>query len=227
MKLPFLGRLSAAFLVLCITSLTISAQEKEVFKKKGLTLTFISNDASFSPALKKRLIETFFVVYPVLGKQYNQNTAKEVTFSIDTAYKGVAATSGTVVSFAPQWFVKHGEDIDVVTHEVMHIVQAYGNATGPWWVTEGIADYVRNVYGVNNPAAKWMLGEYKPGQKYDNGYRVTARFFMWLEKNGHSGIVKVLDKSMREHTYSESIWKDQTSKTLDELWDAYVQNPAI
>lgn len=227
MKVPILKLLSASFLFICVSSLTISAQEKEVIKKKGLTLTFMSNDPAFSPVVKKRLIETFFQVYPVLENEYNRNSASAVTFFIDTAYKGVAATSGTVVSYNPQWFVKHAEDIDVVTHEVMHIVQAYGNAPGPWWVTEGIADYVRSVYGVNNPAAKWMLGPYKAGQKYDNGYRVTARFFTWLEKNGHKGIVKALDKSMRDHSYTENIWKDQTTKTLDELWDAYVLNPAL
>lgn len=227
MKLPFLRGLFAAFFLIFVSSMAISAQEKEVFKKKGLTLTFMSNDASFSPVVKQKLIETFFQVYPVLAKEYNPNTAKAVTFFIDTAYKGVAATSGTVVSYNPQWFIKHAEDIDVVTHEVMHIVQAYGNAPGPWWVTEGIADYVRSVYGVNNNAAKWMLGAYKEGQKYDNGYRVTARFFTWLEKNGHPGIVKALDKRMRDHSYTENVWKEQTSKTLDELWNAYILNPAL
>lgn len=227
MIVPSLKVLTIACLSFVCLSASVSAQEKEVFKKKGYTLNFISEDKAFSPALKTRLVETFFQVYPLLAKKYNVKTAGEVTFLIDTAYKGVAATTGTVVSYSPLWFKQHPEDIDVVTHEVMHIVQAYGDAPGPWWITEGIADYVRYIYGVNNENAKWTLPAYKTGQKYDNGYRITARFLAWLEKHGHPGIVKALDQSMRNHTYTESIWKDQTTKTLDELWDSYVLNPTL
>lgn len=218
--------LSTAFLLFLASSSLVSGQEKEVIKKKGLTLTFINEDKTFSPALKTRMVETFFHVYPQLKKEYNENTNKEVTFVIDTAYKGVAATGGDRVSFSPEWFKKHPEDIDVVTHEIMHIVQAYGDGGGPWWVTEGIADYVRYKFGVDNAGAKWTLPNYKEGQKYDNGYRITARFLAWLEKS-NPGIVKTLDKNMRDHSYKNEIWKDKTGKTLDELWTAYAQNPSL
>ncbi|RAJ37482.1 basic secretory protein-like protein [Pedobacter cryoconitis] len=211
----------------------VSAQQKAVFKdkevvyKKGLKLTFINQDKSFSPVVKQRMIGTFFKVYPALKAEYNEKTAKEVTFVIDTTYKGVAATQGTIVAFSPVWFRQHPGDIDVVTHEVMHIVQNYGSNAGPWWITEGIADYVRYQYGVDNAGAKWTLPDYKSGQNYDNGYRITARFLAWLEKHEHQGIVKNLDQQMRAHTYKEEFWKTQTTKTLPELWAAYVQNPII
>ncbi|WP_158795953.1 basic secretory protein-like protein [Pedobacter sp. L105] len=222
-----LRALSAACLLFLSSSVLVSAQEKESFKKKGNTLTFITQDANFSPAVKARLIETFFKVYPELKKQFNPNAAKEVTFVIDTAYKGVAATSGTIVSFSPVWFKKHPEDVDVVTHEVMHIVQAYGENAGPWYITEGIADYVRYVYGVDNAGAKWTLPNYKEGQKYENGYRVTARFFAWMEKHGYAGIVKKIDKNMRDHTYTDDTWKTLTTKTLNELWSSYIADPTL
>lgn len=217
----------AACLLFLFFSAAVSAQEKEVFKKEGYTLTFITQNNDFSPALKTRMIETFFQVYPLLKKEYNQNAAKEVTFLIDTTYKGVAATSGTVVSFSPAYFKTHSGDVDVVTHEVMHIVQAYGSGGGPWWITEGIADYARYKFGVDNAGAHWALPDYKAGQKYDNGYRVTARFFAWLEAHGHPGIVKIMDQSMRNHKYKEELWKDQTTKSLDDLWASYALNPAI
>lgn len=226
MNKPTFKALSTACLLFLASSSLVSGQEKEVIKKKGLTLTFINEDKTFSPALKTRMVETFFHVYPQLKKEYNENTNKEVTFVIDTAYKGVAATGGDRVSFSPEWFKKHPEDIDVVTHEIMHIVQAYGDGGGPWWVTEGIADYVRYKFGVDNAGAKWTLPNYKEGQKYDNGYRITARFLAWLEKS-NPGIVKTLDKNMRDHSYKNEIWKAQTGKTLDELWTAYTQNPVL
>lgn len=218
--------LGVASLFFLAYSSAASAQDKQVIKKNGYTLTFINEDQSFSAALKTRMIETFFKVYPELKNAYNAKTNRAVTFVIDTAYKGVAATGGDKVSFSPEWFRKHPEDIDVVTHEIMHIVQAYGDGGGPWWVTEGIADYVRYKFGVDNAGARWTLPDYREGQKYDNGYRVTARFLAWLEKS-NPGIVKTLDKNMRSHTYKEEIWKDQTGKTLEELWHTYTQNPAL
>jgi len=225
--------LAAASLLLFSMQNIASAQvkhtfkDKEVIRRNDLTLTFINQDENFSPVLKKRMIETFFKVYPALKGAYNEKTAKQVTFVIDTTYKGVAATQGTTVAYSPVWFKQHPEDIDVVTHEVMHIVQNYGSNAGPWWITEGIADYVRFKYGVDNKGAKWALPDYKTGQKYDNGYRVTARFFAWLEKHDYPGVVKALDQNMRNHTYTEDFWKKQTTKTLTELWDLYVLNPVI
>ncbi|RZL50554.1 MAG: secretory protein [Pedobacter sp.] len=205
----------------------LHAQETEVFKQKGYTLKFANNDVTFNPELKKRMVQTFFRVYPVLAKDFNKKTDKEVVFSIDTAYKGVAATGGGKIVYNPDWFRKHPGDIDVVTHEVMHIVQNYGSGGGPGWLTEGIADYVRYKYGVDNPGAKWTLTPFKPEHSYKNAYRITARFLNWLELNGNKGIVVKLDSAMRDHTYNESLWKDLTGKTVDELWASYGANPGV
>ncbi|MFD0942090.1 basic secretory protein-like protein [Pedobacter boryungensis] len=216
------------FLSLIILVFTISfaqAQQTETFKEKGYTLIFKSNYANLDPALKKRMVETFFQVYPKLANDFNKNAHKEVIFHIDTAYKGVAATGGGRIVYNPEWFVKHPGDIDVVTHEVMHIVQNYGDNDGPGWLTEGIADYVRFKYGVDNTGAKWSLTPFKPEHSYKNAYRITARFLNWLEVNGNKGIVVKLDSAMRSNTYKDTIWKDLTGKSLDELWTTYAANP--
>ena len=208
-------------------SYRLQAQDKETFNRDGLTLHFRSNDTTFDPAVKERLVTTFFKVYPLLKNEYNKDAAKEVSFVIDTAYDGVAATGGGRVVFNPGWFKKHPQDIDVVTHEVMHIVQDYGQSTGPGWLTEGIADYVRYRFGVDNPGANWALPAFKSSQNYTNSYRVTARFLEWLEKHSDKGIVKKLDADMRAHTYTAEVWKKETGKSLDELWQAYAENPAL
>ncbi len=200
---------------------------KDSLGKKGFTLVFISKDPSFKPQMATRLKETFFTVYPLLAHDYNKRTAKRIVFVVDPQYNGVAATSAKQVVFSPKWFFQHPEDIDVVTHEVMHIVQAYGNTPGPGWLTEGIADYVRYEYGVNNSAAGWSLPDVKPEQNYTNAYRVTARFLVWLEQRKDREIVKKLDEVMRAHTYSEGIWEKLTGKNLDALWKEYVSDPKI
>lgn len=211
----------------CLFTLSASAQQTTVYNKKGYKLTFINYDAKLDTAEQQRLVNTFYAVYPELAKAYNKKTLKEVIMVIDTTYKGVAETANGKVTISSAWMHKHPEDIDVVTHEVMHIVQDYGESTGPGWLTEGIADYARYKFGVNNEAAKWALPAYKPTQNYENSYRITARFLVWLETKTKPGVVKDFNKQLRLHTFTDNSWKAATGKTLDELWKSYTKNPVI
>ena len=174
-------------LLICLITYSANAQQTRVYNKKGYQLTFTNYDATLDTAEQQRLINTFFIVYPELAKAYNKKTLKEVKMVIDTTYKGVAETDNGKVTISSAWLHKRPEDIDVVTHEVMHIVQDYGESTGPGWLTEGIADYARYKFGINNPAAKWALPDYKPTQKYTDAYRITARFLVWIEAEGETG----------------------------------------
>jgi hypothetical protein len=195
--------------------------------KGKYTLLLINKDTGLDLKVKQRMIDAFFKVYPEEARAYNANTAKKVTFIIDPAYNGVAATGGNIVRYNPDWFHKHPEDIDVVTHEVMHIVQSYPNGAGPGWITEGIADYVRNKFGVNNEGANWKMPEYSSKQNFNNSYRITARFFVWIEKNYDKNFVKKLDEAMRTKQYKDDFCKTNTGKTFKELWAEYGNNPAI
>jgi hypothetical protein len=188
---------------------------------------FSGNDPNFDSTVKEKLINAFFEVYPKEAKEYNKNTLKTVRFFIDTAYKGVAYANDGRVVFSAAYMRAHSTDIDVVTHEVMHIVQNYGQSTGPWWITEGIADYVRFKFGVDNKGAGWSLPDYKPTQNYDNSYRVTARFLVWIETKVKKGTVKKFDGLLRDHKFTDNTWKDVTGKTVTELWKEYSENPAI
>lgn len=225
------------FIFLCAVWMLTCSSFPEVFgnqtsvsrdsiSRKGLTLIFINKDASFDQQVKQKMEETFFEVYPQLVKRFNRNAVKKVTFIIDPDYNGVAATSSDRVVYSSAWFKKNPEDIDVVTHEVMHIVQAYGRTPGPMWLTEGIADYVRYKYGVNNEKAGWTLPDVRTGQHYTNAYRVTARFFVWLEKK-HKKIIDQLDIVMRDHTYTNNIWSELTGKNIDDLWSEYMESEGI
>ena len=205
----------------------VSFREEDSIQKDGYTLIIQNFDPSFDPAEKQRLINTFFEVYPQQAKAFNANTLKRLTFIIDPNYNGVAATGDGVARYSSIWLQKNPEDIDVVTHEVMHVVQSYPGDSGPGWLTEGIADYVRYKYGVNNEKAGWTLTPFKATQSYTNSYRITARFLVWLEKNVKPGIVNQLDAAMRSKTYSKNIWMELTGKTLDDLWTAYASNPVI
>lgn len=192
--------------------------------RKAYTLIFINKDATFAKegnAVKQRMIDAFFLVYAAEAETFNKNTLNKVTFVIDPAYDGVAATGNGIVTFNPKWMLKKPTDLDVVTHEVMHIVQDYGDSNGPGWLTEGIADYARAVFGVDNAGAGWYLPKFKSTQSYTNSYRITARFFLWVEKNIKPGLVITLDAKLRDHTYTDKTIKDLTGKTFDQLWADY------
>jgi hypothetical protein len=190
------------------------------------TLIVVNNAPDFSPETRQRLIDAFFIVYPEEATRFNKNTLRQVTFFIDPTYTGVAETGNGVSRFNPKWLKDHPEDIDVVTHEVMHIVQDYRH-DGPGWLTEGIADYVRYVYGVNNLKSNWKLPPYRPNQSYTNAYRVTARFLLWIEKNKDQHIVDQMDAAMRDGTYTDSLWTKLAGSTVDGLWQQYANSPAL
>lgn len=204
-----------------------SAQTISVLKQNGYKLVFFNQDKTLDTALQTRMINTFFKVYPELATEYNPRTLKEVMITIDTAYKGVAETEKGNVKISSAWMHKHPEDIDVITHEVTHIVQDYGDSVGPGWLTEGIADYARYKFGVNNYAAKWSLTPYKAGQNYDNAYRITARFLLWIEEKVKPGMVRTLDFQLRTHSYTNNSWQQLTGKMVDELWKAYTEKPEL
>lgn len=197
-----------------------------VYTSNGYTLTFTNNDGTFDTAEYQRLINTFFTVYPKLLNRFFTGATKQVKFAIDPNYTGVAYTSGDVTTFSAAWFHSHPEDIDVVTHEVMHIVQHYTGGT-PGWLTEGIADYARYKFGVNNGPAGWSLPAWNASQKYTDAYRVTARFLAWLELHVRSTIVNDLNTACRNRTYTSNTWNQLTGKSVDQLWSDYSQNPAL
>src|SRR5674476_1647633 len=98
---------------------------RDTLSKNGYTLVFINKDSSFDKVVQQNMINTFFSVYPEEVKTFNHHSLKNITIIIDPGYKGVAATDNGIVRVNPEWMHKHPQDIDVITHEVMHIVQAY------------------------------------------------------------------------------------------------------
>lgn len=226
---------------LCIQSQLLRAQNRwdaidedikgatavDTIKQGKYSLIFINKSPDFDTAVKKRLVEVFFINYPKEAKLYNKKTTRKVVFIVDPAYEGVAAAASGIVRFNPAWFKKNPGDVDVVTHEVMHLVQSYPNGAGPGWITEGIADYVRFTLGVDNEGANWKLPEFSEKQSYENAYRITARFFYWVERNVKKGTIKKLDKAMRENVYAETFWEKTTGKSLQSLWEEYSRKPTI
>ncbi|MFC3196744.1 basic secretory protein-like protein [Parapedobacter deserti] len=203
---------------------TTELNNRDTLVQGGVQLIFVQQDPAFDPQVADRLKATFFQVYPVLVETFNPSALREVTLTIDTAYDGVAYAHNGQVVISQAWLRKMPGDVDVVTHEVMHIVQAYPRGNQPGWLVEGIADYVRHRFGIDNAGANWSLPDVADDHHYTNSYRIAARFLDWIERKRKPGLVKTLDDALRNRTYSEAIWKSETGLGLDELWATYTED---
>jgi hypothetical protein len=65
------------------------------------------------------------------------------------------------------------------------------------------------------------------GMHYTNSYRITARFLYWITEHKDKDFVRVVDKMLRDDSYSSAVWQERTGKELDQLWSAYTENPQI
>lgn len=134
--------------------------------------------------------------------------------------KGVAATSKNVITIASGWVKSHPDDLGMVLHELVHVVQDYPS-TQSVWLMEGIADYIRF----------WMAEpEGQPKQfnrakdNYRNGYRTTGAFLAWIEKQYKTPIVRDANLALRHGTYKDSLFEEKTGKHLDTLWTEFMDS---
>jgi hypothetical protein len=146
--------------------------------------------------------------------------ATKITLKLKKSEEGVAYTSGTTIVVSSHWIEKHPEDLGLVAHELVHIIQAYPSAR-PSWLTEGIADYLRWAIYEGKPQDWFQRPKEKQG--YRQSYRVAGGFLLWLESDLAPGIVKKLNAAMRSRKYSADLFQTETGFTLDELWDKYIQ----
>ncbi len=142
----------------------------------------------------------------------------EVRLVIRDTDEGVAFAQGNRIVVSSHWIEAHPEDIGLVVHELVDIVQHYRRRV-PGWVTEGIADYLRWAIYEGKPQ-RWFHRPDEP-RAYRQGYRTTAGFFLWLEADQAPGIVARLNSAARRGEYDDDLFEAATGKTLDALWDEY------
>ncbi|PUA29119.1 MAG: hypothetical protein B0W54_00465 [Cellvibrio sp. 79] len=181
----------------------------------------VSVEGAFNNDTLNNLVCTFHTVYPQLFARFNQNAPQTVYLDIrdidPPAYAG-----GDRITVQRQWMLNNPHDTDIMVHEGMHIIQGYSFGNVPGWLTEGIADFVRNEYGLSNIG--WSLQQYRYGQHYSNGYGVAASFLQWIEANyagGGSSRVDQLDQLLRSGQYTNNIWVQWTGYDVDHLWYFY------
>ncbi|MEW4563894.1 basic secretory protein-like protein [Bremerella sp. JC770] len=132
---------------------------------------------------------------------------------------GVAHTIRNQIVISGNWVKQHPEDTGMVIHELVHVIQAYPRG-GPFWLVEGIADYIR--FYKYEPQTR-LRGINPERQSYRDGYRTSAQFVAWLEKT-HPGIVQKINEAIRKHEYQNVLIRETTGKNVEQLWDEFVKS---
>jgi len=137
---------------------------------------------------------------------------------------GVAHATRQQIHISVNRVNKNPEDVGVVVHELIHILQAYrrGGNRVDGWVTEGIADYLRFFVYERNGERTCRVNPDRA--KYTDSYRVTGAFFNWIVLMHDAGFIKRLNAACRNGTYSIALFKEYTGLTVDELWDGFIQS---
>jgi hypothetical protein len=161
-----------------------------------------------------------------------------VTLKYRTDMKGTPASAGGGrVNLNADWFRKNlkGEAAGSVIHELIHVVQNYGQARRnnpdakrtPGWIVEGIPDYIRwFIYEPEKHGAE-ITARNLERAKYDASYRVTGNFLNWATLKYDKNLAQKLNAAARQGKYEEQLWKDYTGKTIQELGDEWKQEHTV
>jgi hypothetical protein len=197
-------------------------------------------DTSRTPELRqwadtklKPAVDQWYPVWVECLASDGVTAPKHFTITIK-AMDGVAATGGTDVEVSESWIKEQiaqpgnwNEAVGSVIHELVHVVQQYGNdrpgtAATPVWLMEGIADYFRWFH--YEPVAHRPKMTAQEGAKahYTDSYQTTAGFLEYVCKNhGHEFVIR-MNAALREHRYSPNLWTAYSGMSVENLWKAYV-----
>jgi hypothetical protein len=149
----------------------------------------------------------------------------EVRFQARPGIDNPAYASGNRIVLSAEWFARNPGDLGCLVHEMTHLVQRYPGFPGqPGWLVEGISDYVRYKVKADD---RWAIPQsYREGTSYKNGYGVTTAFLVCLERHYGNDLVSKLNRSLKDATYTDALFRDLTGKPLDDLWEEYKQKSA-
>lgn len=138
---------------------------------------------------------------------------------------GVAHAVGNRIVISEKWIKDRPDDIGMVVHEMVHVVQSYRKPV-PGWITEGIADYIRFFVYEKNGDKTCRVNPDKA--KYTDSYRTTGAFFDWIVRNKNPQFVHQLNHVCRKSGLpNDKI--DETFERLaknkpDELWSQFIES---
>lgn len=213
-------RMLAVGMVLALGTLVFGAEKKVVVE---LDTSAVPEQAEWGQKAKA-IVEEWYPRMVNLIPTQGFEPPTEMKITLRKSDRGIADAAGPHIRISSGWIEKHPEDIGLVVHELVHIIQNYGR-TKEGWLTEGIADYLRWAIYEGKPLTWFHIPKEADG--YRQGYQVTAGFLLWLESDLAPGIVKKLNTSLRKKQYSDAIFETATGLSLDALWAKYQEYRAV
>lgn len=168
----------------------------------------------------KGLVETWFGTLTTLLATEDYEVPDEIRLVIKKEISAPAWASGSEITISGKWITEHPDDLGVVIHELVHVIQQYPNSrTKPGWLVEGIADYIR-WWRYEPEAPRPRIDPER--NNYDNSYRTTAYFLAWTSRKYNMGLVPALDRALRKREDPMPVFKELTGKEPAELWKEFV-----
>lgn len=190
----------------------------------------VAQAPDLEPWVKEQLVPVIQTWYPKIiellpTEDFDPPQQFSITFYADM--DGVAHVQGTRMSCAANWFRKNldGEAKGSVVHELVHVVQQYGQARRanrrasptPGWVVEGVADYIRWFLYEPESGGAAITRRGLAGARYDGNYRITANFLDWVVREVQPDMIKVLNTAARRGQYSTDLWIEHAGAPLEQL----------
>ena len=162
---------------------------------------------------------------------YQASTKVNLRYRNDMPAAIPASAAGSSVNLNTPWFRQHLKDEakGCVIHELVHVVQNYGQARRgnpkaapiPLWVSEGLADYIRWFLYEPESQGAMMTPKRLAEARHDASYRVSAHFIDWVVRTQDKDFAGKLNAAARAGKYDDSLWEIHTRKRLADLADEW------
>jgi len=211
-----------SFHFLCTAALTLGLATS-AFAEPDFKVTVDTTKAPECEAFaakSKTLVEEWYPrINEILFGQDHPLPATEVTLIFEPM-RGVAHAINNTIHISAEWVTKKApNDYGMVAHELTHVVQDY-KGKGDGWLTEGIADYIRDRH-------------YEPGVRhqhidpdkssYRDAYGTAAAFLIWLEAHKDKDLVRQLNIASHDGKYSPALFQQYCGADLDTLWKEFAE----
>jgi len=172
----------------------------------------------------KALVETWYPTVTSWLATEDFKAPSEIKLVFKKEISAPAYASGGTITVNGKWITQRPDDLGMMIHELVHVVQQYPNSRNkPGWLVEGIADYIR--WWRYEPELHSTKGRTKidvTKAKYTDSYRTTGMWLAWSSRTYHMGLVPALDRAMRKREDPMLVFKTLTGKDADELWKEFV-----
>jgi hypothetical protein len=173
----------------------------------------------------KALVQVWYPAVVAMLATEDFKTPREIRLVIKKSLNVPAYASGGTITINGKWITDHPDDLGMVIHELVHVVQQYpASRNKPGWLVEGIADYIR--WWRYEPELHATRGRTKidpQKSKYTDSYRTTAMWLAWCGRRYDMRLVPQLDAALRKGENPIPVFAKLTGKGPEELWKEFVE----